>query len=419
MNGLVGKHLSHSLSPLIHRYFGCPNYQLIETNDIAAFLQQKNFEMMNVTIPYKETVLPFIDVIDPLAKEIGAVNTIIQKNNQLYGYNTDYIGLLSAIDSLHLSLKNQHVVIVGNGGMAKCAHTLSLHEHASSIHHLVRTKKEPWDVSFDEIASLQQTTILIQTTPVGMFPLLNETLPFSLHQFPHLIGIIETIYNPYRTDVIIQASQLGIPSTNGLHQLVVQAKQARELADQRTIPQELVLEVLQTLRKETLNMVLIGLPLSGKSSIGKILATRFHKDWIDTDQAIEKIQHQSIDEIFDLQGEQSFRQMELDYALSIQHLKNTVISTGGGMIEQIPLINALKHNGILIYLEKQPVQTKGLDMTGRPLLKFPEAMFKLHEKRAPLYRQHADIIINANQPYEQILMEIEEKFDEITRSWRS
>jgi shikimate dehydrogenase len=419
MNGLVGKQLTHSLSPLIHNYFGYPNYQLIETQDIAAFLQQKNFEMVNITIPYKEMVLPFLDVIDPLAKEIGAVNTIIHKNNQLYGYNTDYIGLLSALDSLHLSLKNQRVVITGNGGMAKCAHILCLHEHAYSIHHLVRTKKDHFDVSFDEIASLQQTTVLIQTTPVGMYPMLNETLPFSLHQFPHLIGMIETIYNPYRTDLLIQASQLRIPSTNGLHQLVVQAKQARELADQRIIPQELITKVLQAVRKVTLNVVLIGLPMSGKSSIGKLLATRWNKSWIDTDQAIEEIQHKTIDEIFDLLGEQSFRQMELDYALSIQHLKNTIISTGGGMIEQIPLINALKRNGILIYLEKQPVQTKGLDMTGRPLLKFPEAMFKLHEKRAPLYQKHADIIINANQPYEQILREIEEKFDEITRFRRS
>ena len=418
MNGLLGKSLKHSLSKEIHEALGSGTYQLIETDDVVSFLQKRDFQMVNVTIPYKEQVLSLLDEVDPLTQAIQAVNTIVNRNQKLVGYNTDYDGLKSTFEQLNLSLEHQHVVIIGHGGMAKCAAFLAKEQNASSIQFLVRNPKHPEDVAFQDIHILSKTTVLIQATPLGMFPAQHEPMPFSLSSFPHLIGFIDTIYNPLRTTWLLEAKKRQIPSANGLYQLVVQAARAREISEQVKIPFRSIKKIYMQLKRNRCNIVLVGLPFSGKTTVGMALAEKLHLPWIDTDQTIMKQTQLSIDEIFETKGESYFRSLEEELAIKLSSEHPLVISTGGGMIENPIIMKAFLQTGLVIYLKKDPVSTKGLDITGRPLLKFPEAMFALHQRRAPLYEELADFCVAAQQPVPNIVSEIEVFIDAyFNREW--
>lgn len=413
MNGLLGKSLKHSLSKEIHQAFGCEDYELYETTDPISFLQTNPIHMVNVTIPYKETVLPFLDELDPYAMRVQAVNTIVYQNAKWVGYNTDYDGFLASLNHYQVDCQDQVVVIIGHGGMAKTAYDVVIQRNAKAIYHLVRTKKDPQDVLFEEINLLKEATIIINATPLGMYPHEEDSMPFSLKSFPMATIYIDTIYNPLFPTWYIEAKSLHLKAINGLFQLVVQAKRAREIADHKTFPWSLVYQVYRSLYLKQLNIVLIGLSLSGKTTIGKALSQKRNLPWIDTDQWIEAREQRSIDTIFERDGEASFRQLEEACVHELAQSRGIILSTGGGMIENPRIIQTLKHTSLLIYLKRASLPIKGLDITGRPLLKFPEMMMKREEKRLPLYEAAADFTVSANLSVNQIVHEIEAYIDEV------
>lgn len=413
MNGLLGKSLKHSLSKDIHQAFGCGDYELFETTDPVAFLQTNPIHMVNITIPYKETLIPFLDELDPHAKRVQAVNTVVYQASKWIGYNTDYDGFLASLDHYQVDCKDQIVVIIGHGGMAKTAHDVVSQKHAKAIYHLVRTKKYPGDVSFEEIISVQDAKIIINTTPLGMFPHEHDAMPFSLQAFPQATTYVDTIYNPLFPSWFLEAKSLRLKAVNGLFQLVVQAKRAREIADHKTLPWSLVDQVYRSLYLKQLNLVLIGLSLSGKTTIGKALSQKRNCPWIDTDHWIEAREQRSIDNIFDTDGEPYFRQLEEACINELALSRGMIISTGGGMIENPKIIQTLKHTSLLIYLKRDITPVKGLDITGRPLFKFPEMMMKREGKRLPLYEEAADLMVSANQSVDQIIHEIEAFIHEV------
>lgn len=411
-HGLLGKSLSHSHSPMIHRAFGCADFSLVESNDPSALLVEKDFESLMVTIPYKETVLPYLNERDETAQAIGAVNLIVNNNGTLKGYNTDAYGLAKMIEASGISVRGRKCVVVGHGGAAKCAQFVFRSMGASSVRFLVRNPKTKDDIPFEQIDSVRDAEVLLNATPIGMYPHENDALPFSLKLFKDLAVFYDLVYNPLQTPWRLEAKAQSIPSFHGLPMLVHQAALARSIVDRTPLNDALTQAVLQRLYKTLSNIVLIGLPLSGKSKVAELLSKLLGLTLLDSDKDIEAQAGKSIEAIFREDGESVFRQRELAWAKAHANVRGSVISTGGGMIENPIIVELLSRNGFLVFLDKDPVNVYDVASTGRPLLPSKEAYAKLHAKRHPLYLQAADLTIPAESPKETILRLIEVKWNE-------
>jgi len=410
--GLLGKSLSHSISPRVHHLFGNAEYQLFETDDPFRWLKTHSFQGINITIPYKTTLLSVLDDVDSIVQKTGSLNCIVNRNGRLAGYNTDVDGFKQTLIHHQVAVQDKMVVLLGNGGAARSVRQAFLDLGAKKVVKLCRRILEKEEYLLSEAASFQAADILVNTTPIGMYPN-NDTGPLlSLDNFPAAEVVIDLIYNPLKTSFLQRASELGKKTINGLYLLVAQAKKAHELFLNTTLADDDVTRVYQQVNQELSNVIFVGLPLSGKSLYGKKLSEITHRTLIDTDDLIENTTKMTIPEIFSCVGEAGFRQKEFEAVSSFYQQHGLIVSTGGGVILNDELVRRLKQNGVIIYLDKDPQAIAARKIHNRPLLQDATNIFRLADTRKPLYQKAADIQIKIHPNRHDQLSEIEEKLNE-------
>lgn len=418
MYGLVGKKLKHSFSKEIHHLLGNDEYQLYEMSSLDEFIQKRDFKGLNITIPFKTEIIPYLDELDDIARDTYSANTIIQRDGRLIGYNTDYDGLKSLLKYNRIRIKNQNILILGNGSVSKTVVKLMSDMQAKSVVRLCRSIKSNLDHLFTESSNYTHYDIIINTTPVGMYPNNDDDLLIRLDEFTQVSAVIDLIYNPLRTRLLIEAEKHGIKAVNGLYMLIMQAIRAHELFFDKEIPMNIANKLYRKVYQKHLNMVFIGLPLSGKSKYTKIFADKLHMKGLDIDSLIEKEAKMSIPDIFETEGESRFRALESHVVHDLYRLQHLIISTGGGLVENEDNMDALKQNGVIIFLNKDPKVIAKKKIYGRPLLKTGSDILVLAERRVPLYNNHADIVIDIDKDTATHVREIKEKVNEyIGRKW--
>ncbi len=387
--GLIGHKLGHSYSPIIHAKLGDYEYRLweMEEEEVGAFVRSDTWRAMNVTIPYKKTVMPFLDEISDEARRIGSVNTITRtKEGKLRGDNTDYYGFLQMLAGLHLTLKDKKVLIIGAGGASATVQAVTMDQGAAEMR-VVSSK----DNTPETMARYADTQVLINTSPVGMYPK-NGVTPVSLDYFPHLEGVLDVIYNPARTRLLLDAEERGIPCMSGLVMLVAQAKRAAELFFDTPFDDGLIPAVTEQIDLDSRNIVLIGMPGCGKSTLGKALADLTGRPFADTDDMIVSRVGKSIPQIFADDGEKCFRQVEKDCVASICAEHGYIIATGGGAPVQPGNGDLLRQNSRILYLRRP---TDALPTDGRPLSR-SGSLTEMEKIRTPVYRSLCDAEIEVD-----------------------
>ncbi len=382
--GLIGKTLGHSYSKIIHSKLGDYSYGLVELSPekLQSFVQSKKLSGYNVTIPYKKDIIQYLDCLSSDAKKIGAVNTVVNKGGVLYGYNTDVLGMKYMLKRSGISVENRSVMILGSGGTSNTALAVCKDLGAKDITIVSRTG----EVNYQNCYAQKDVEIIINTTPVGMFPNTNAS-PVDLAKFNNLLGVADVIYNPACTKLIHQAKQLKIKATNGLSMLVAQAKYAMELFLDEKEDDSVIEKVITELQREMQNVVLIGMPSCGKSSIGEQVASLLNREFIDVDKEIEKQENKPIYQIFKQNGEDYFRKIEKEITLKVGSLSGKVIATGGGVVKDKDNLFSLKQNGKVILITRD---IDKLISDGRPLSKDKESIKKLYQERKDLYQAFAD-----------------------------
>lgn len=389
--GLIGKTLKHSYSKTIHSSLSRYSYDLIELteNQLESFVMQKNYCGYNVTIPFKEQIIPFLDELDKSAKEIGAVNTVINKNGKLIGYNTDIFGMEYALEKANVTLKDKVVLILGSGGTSKTAKALAKSKNAKKILFLSRNG----EINYQNYSLQKDVQVIINTTPVGMYPN-NYDCKIDLSVFPLLEGVFDAVYNPSLTYLTFMAKKMGIKYCNGLPMLVAQAKGAMELFLDKKTDNDIIENVLKDLKRQTLNIVLIGMSGVGKTTIGTKLAKILDREFIDTDKVIEKNEGKDIPTIFKENGEEYFRELESQVIKEVGVKTGKVIATGGGAVIKEDNLFPLKQNGLIFFIERD---LSKVDRKNRPLATSLDAVKKLFEKRKPLYENFKDFTIKNDE----------------------
>ena len=404
--GLIGKTLSHSYSKAIHGFLGNREYGLLELEPgaVGDFLRKADFLGINVTIPYKETVMPYC-VPDDAAKKIGCVNTIVNRNGNLYGYNTDYFGFLHMAKNANVIFRGKKVLILGSGGTSKTAACVARDQNAGEVVIVSRGGEN----NYGNIDRHADTDILINTTPVGMFPD-NGQAPVSLNCFANLSAVIDVVYNPMRTRLMLDARERGINTANGLVMLVAQALYAHNLffgiengdhADGTKIHEQ-ICEVLSKAEKLFLNIVLIGMPGCGKTSLGKKLAELLEMDFVDTDIMIEESTGRKIPNIIDEDGEPFFRDLERNVIARLAAKTRLVIATGGGSVLAKENRDALLQNGTVVFLERE---LGSLATEGRPLSVDLQGLYR---RRQPIYESLCHYKVNADKGLHDALHKVAE-----------
>ena len=390
--GLIGRHLKHSFSKEIHESLESYTYDLVELeeNELASFLAKRDFKAVNVTIPYKEKVIPYLDELDEISASIGAVNIIVNNNGRLIGYNSDVYGFIDLVKKSNIEIKDRHVLILGSGGASKAIKYALNILGANKIYIASRNDNKEY-LSYTSIYNYQDIEVIINTTPVGMYPNNEESL-IDVLKFKNLKGFIDLIYNPIRTKTVIEAELNNIPAFGGLYMLVSQALKSIEIFLNKKIKDEDIELTYQKILRNRQNIVLIGMPTSGKSAIGEVIANYLNIPFIDTDLEIEKDIDMKISELFVLEGELTFRKLESNYIKKIYQTTPKVIATGGGIIKNIENIKYLKQNGKIIFIDC--AYELLYPSSSRPLTKNKKDLKKLYETRLPIYRQYADQIIS-------------------------
>ncbi|MGM9567536.1 MAG: shikimate kinase [Clostridia bacterium] len=388
--GLLGRTLGHSYSPAIHKAFGLPDYRLIEKepNELAAFLRRDDLGAVNITIPYKIDAMKLCDDLSETAQAIGSVNTVVrQKDGRLFGHNTDAFGFHYMAKRAGISFQNRKVVILGGGGASLTAQHIAENEGAKEII-VVDLDREN---NYENIDRHYDGEIIINATPVGMYPQNGKSL-IDLKHFSRCRGVLDMIYNPRRTALLMQAEEAKIPFSDGLPMLVAQAKTAEETFFGKAIPDETIPEVLSLLRRETENIILIGMPGCGKTTVGRALAKITGKDCIDIDEEIEKDAGKTIPEIFETMGEAAFREVEQKKIAEAGAFSGKIITTGGGAVKTEENYPLLHQNGRIYHLRRD---TAALARKGRPLSAHAD-LKEMEQRRAPLYRRFRDAEIDNN-----------------------
>lgn len=396
--GLIGKKLGHSFSKEIHEKIAVYSYELKEIvpEEVEKFFIEKDFVAINVTIPYKQTVIPFLDEIDEEAKRIGAVNTVVNRDGKLYGYNTDYFGLKSLIVRLGIPIYGKKVLILGTGGTSKTATTVVEDMGAKEIITVSREKKDN-AISYAEAVSMHgDADVIINATPLGMYPKVEET-PIEVDKFNKLSGVVDVIYNPLRTKLVLSAQKMGIKAGCGLYMLIAQAVRASEIFTGEKYDDGVVGKVYRDIKKEKENVVLTGMPSSGKSTIGKEL-TRYGYTFIDTDLEIVKRTGREISKIIKDEGIEEFRKIEKEIIKEVSCVNGAVIATGGGAILDEANVENLKRNGKIYFLDAPIERLKATK--DRPLSDDEDKLRALYDERIDRYRQTADVIVNAGTSIE-------------------
>lgn len=406
MYRLIGRKLAHSYSPQIHRLLtgGAYTYDLIELepDQVGDFLRGGRFDGLNVTIPYKRTVIPFLDELTPTAERIGAVNTIYRRNGRLIGENTDAFGVKFALERTGIAAQGQHALILGSGGTAQTAEAV-LHDLGAAS---VRVVSRSGPVTYAQALTLKETELIVNTTPVGMYPETNAA-PIDLSGFPQLNGVFDAIYNPLASRLRQQAQRLGIPNGCGLTMLIAQAYRAAELFLDSGLPIERIDRVDQTLRQDLENIVLVGMPGCGKTRIGAALAARIGKPFVDLDSVLCERVGMSIPELFVARGEAYFRDCEAEIAAEYGKKTGQVLATGGGVILRAENRVNLRLNGFVVCLDRD---LRLLPVDGRPVSLAAASLAALAAERMPLYRECADISVKNQGEVDQVVDEIVRKY---------
>ncbi len=387
--GLIGKTLKHSYSKIIHAKLGDYPYELFELgeDELKSFVHS-DITGFNVTIPYKKQIIQYLDVIDESAKKIGAVNTVVKRDGKIYGFNTDFYGMIYMLCRAKINLKDKCVLILGSGGTSNTATAVCEHLGAKSINVVSRSG----NINYDNCYALKDTQIIINTTPVGMYPNTKDA-PIDIDEFAILEGVVDVIYNPNLTKLLFKAKEKGIKYTSGLPMLVAQAKYAKDKFYDSISPDSDIEKVLKDISKNTQNIVLIGMPGSGKSTVGKLLSDRLGREFIDTDSEIVKKDGREIPQIFSESGEKYFRELESQVLEEVGKLSGKVIATGGGVVKNYENYFSLKCNGIIFYLLRS---IDKLCMEDRPLSKDIQTVEKLYNERKDLYKKFADFTVDNN-----------------------
>ena len=386
--GLLGEHLPHSFSKEIHEKLGKYVYELIEVppEQLDAFMRAKDFAGINVTIPYKQAVIPYLDALSDRAKAIGAVNTISNRDGRLYGDNTDLAGLEALIRRMGLELEGKTVLIAGTGGTSKTACAAAERRGAAEIVRMSRTGREGALTYEQACAQYGGAEVLINTTPCGMYPD-TDGIPIDLDRLPKLTGVVDVIYNPLTTRLVREARARGIKAENGLYMLVAQAVRAAEVFTGEAFPGAID-RIYHEILSEKRNIVLIGMPGSGKTTLGKLLAETLGRELVDTDAEIVKAAGMPIAEVFQAHGEAYFRDLETQVIRDLSQTGGKVIATGGGAVLRQENVDALKMNGVIVFLDR-PLEDL-LPTEDRPLSNNAEKLRKLHKTRYPIYLAAAD-----------------------------
>ena len=406
--GLIGEKLGHSFSREIHEKLNRYEYILKELapGEVDAFLREKDFAGINVTIPYKQTVIPYLDEITDRAEAIGAVNTIVNRNGKLLGDNTDFGGMEALIRRMGLDLKGKKVLIAGTGGTSKTAKAVADGYGAAEIHKLSRSEKEgciSYEEAYREHADAQ---ILINTTPAGMYPA-TDGMAVDPGKLPCLEGVVDVVYNPLTTRLVRTAREKGIPAENGLYMLVAQAVLAAEIFTGESFGNDCIESIYRETVFEKRNVVLTGMPSSGKTTLGRLLAKKLGRELVDTDEKIVERAGMPVTEIFRLKGEQAFRDMESEILKEISRSGGKIVATGGGAILRSENVDVLKSNGTVVFLDRDPGQLQPTD--DRPLADDGGKIRRLYSERYPKYMAAADLRIVIRGTPENTAEELLEK----------
>ncbi len=407
--GCIGEHLGHSFSKEIHNALADYQYELKELTpqEVEPFLKSKSFKAINVTIPYKLTVMPFLDFISEEAKSINAVNTIVNKNGKLYGYNTDFYGLKSLIERSGTSLNGKKVAVLGSGGTSNTAFVVAQSLGAAGVLKVSRSPRENY-ITYSELYDFySDIEVVINTTPCGMFPNIGEAA-IDLNKLPCVQAVFDAVYNPLSSQLILDAKKKGITAVGGLYMLVSQAAYAVEKFIDAPVDETKIEQVFQQLYKSKMNIVLIGMPSCGKTTIGKQLSAKLSKDFVDTDELIVEADGRPISQIFFEDGEAFFRKIESSVCCDISKQNKKIIATGGGIVLNEANINALKANGRVYFIDRPLNELCAT--SDRPLSSNTEALQKRYNERYALYTGLADVVVDGSGTVEDVLKRIEVDF---------
>lgn len=389
--GCIGKKLTHSFSKEIHAKLADYEYELIELNEdkIESFFREKNFSAINVTIPYKQTVIPYLDSLSNVAKRIGAVNTIVNKNGKLHGYNTDYYGMKALVEKIGIDIKGKKVLILGTGGTSKTARVLAEDMGASDVITVSRKKSENYVTYEEAVNNHSDADVIINTTPSGMYPDC-DSVPIDISAFGKIEGIVDAVYNPLRTNLVLNAETKGIKAEGGLYMLVMQAVVAVEKFLDTEIPKTVADNVYASVFASKENIVLTGMPGSGKSTVGKLLTVDGFT-FADTDEEIEKRCGCTIKELIKNKGEKYFRDIETQVIKDVSSEGCQIISTGGGAVLREENIRSLKRNGKLFFINADFGRLLPTD--SRPLSDTADKLKILYDERIDIYKNTADVTV--------------------------
>ncbi len=388
--GLLGETLGHSYSPMIHHALGEYDYRLFEIpkEDLDAFLRSDRWDGLNVTIPYKKAVVPYCAELSEAAAKLQSVNTIVRRpDGTLYGDNTDLFGFLYMVRRSGIDPAGKKALVLGSGG-ASVTVKAALEQLGAAVTVISRSGPDNYD-HLDRHADAQ---IIANTTPVGMYPR-NGAAAVDLRLFPQCEGVLDIVYNPARTALLLQAEELGIPHAGGLSMLVAQAKESAEWFTGKAIPDERIGEIYARLRRETENLIIIGMPGSGKTTVGRVLAQRLGRTLVDTDALVVQAAGCPIPELFAREGEEAFRALEHQALCQAGRASGTVIATGGGIVTRRENWAPMRENSTVIFLWR-PLDQLPLD--GRPVSQ-ANPLEELYEKRLPLYEKAADLTVDNDQ----------------------
>lgn len=402
--GLLGRKLGHSFSPQIHKHLGNYQYDIFEKepNQLEDFLLRGTVCGLNVTMPYKKDVIPYCTELSAEASKIGAVNTIVRRSDgTLIGHNTDYYGFASLLDNYKICVHNKKVLVLGSGGASVTVQCV-LQERNAQVVVISRSGSD----NYDNIHLHSDAAYIVNTTPVGMYPDTGIS-PVSLDQFPQLEGVVDLIYNPARTELLIQAEERGLVAVNGLWMLVAQAKESAEWFTGSEIDDDLIASIHHNLETATQNIILIGMPGSGKSTVGKELAEALSKTFIDADAELVHTSGRAIPEIFSTDGEPAFRELEHQVLKSLGKRSGLVIATGGGCVTRKDNYRLLHQNGTIVWLQRD---LELLPIEGRPLSQTntPEDMYAI---RKPQYAAFSDISVRNNAEIPEVVRTILSKLN--------
>lgn len=409
--GLIAKKLSHSFSKEIHGKLFDYDYELHELaeEEVDAFMRQREFCAINVTLPYKETVIPYLDEISDMAKQIGAVNTVVNRDGKLIGYNTDFSGMVALIRQAGIVLKGKKVLVLGSGGTSKTAMAVANHLECKEVYRVSRSGRDGC-ITYETAAKQHKDAqVIINTTPCGMYPDIDQSA-VDVADYPTLEGVVDAVYNPLRSKLVCDALERNIPAVGGLYMLVAQAVYAAEKFVDKTVPEEKIQEVFRQMMLQKQNIVLIGMPGCGKTTVGKALAQALGAEFIDTDEQIVAQDGRTIPQIFEQEGEKGFRDLETEAIRRVAARQHAVIATGGGAVLRKENVRLLRQNG-RIYFVDRPLDA--LETTpDRPLSCDRQALERRYRERYDIYLASCQRQILSDSIIAHVVNAIKEDFED-------